>query len=135
MRQCLLILALLSTSQIVSANQEFYGNGYTIVRETPINNKDLQQIINKSVKANTIQQGLNAILNETGWQLAGTYSQNPDINRLFNAPWPNRWQFIGPDSLENILKVVGGEGWTLVIDPINRMVGYELNPKYQRRQR
>lgn len=118
-------------AQAMRPLQEFYGEGYTIIVETPIENGDLSQIINKPIKAHNIKDGLFQILNGTGWRLAHENALNPRIHNLYSAPWPTRWNFIGPDSLQNVLDAVGGEGWQVVVDPVNRLIGYEVKPQFR----
>lgn len=134
MKRSLFIVALLGSVNITTLQaREYYGNGYTIITETPIKNADLKQIINKRIAAQTIQEGLQLLLKNTGWRLSGIAANNPKILSLYNAPWPEHWTFLGPDQLDNILITIGGEGWQLVVDPVNRLIGYEIKPQFQKR--
>ena len=129
--RCLILIPTLNCaySQSSQNSNNHYGRGYTIINPVEIANADLSQTINVSVKANSIGQGLEVILKNTGWRLERGEGADPKLHRLLSGPWPDKWTWIGPDNLGNVLQTIGGQGWQLVIDPVNRLVSYEVNPR------
>lgn len=137
MHKKLIKLALLTTmvatpvSSWAQYQDLYYGQGYTIINRSPIVTTDLNQTINKSIKAKNVLDGIHQILEGTGWKLAGLQASDPNITRLFEASWPSNWNYYITDSLVNVLHQIGGEGWQLVIDPVNRLVSYEVKKGYR----
>lgn len=130
------LVLLVASTDIVYAQfkpREFYGEGYTIINETPLENDDLKQIINKPINATNIKDGILRVLDGTGWRLANDAALSSRINYFYSAPWPDRWRMIGPDSLNNVLNTIAGEGWQVVVDPVNRLIGFEIKPQYRDR--
>ena len=131
-----LVSALLIVSGQMAAAQlpdqdspEHFGQGYTIINNVEIANADMTQTVNVNVRAMNIGQGLEIILRNTGWRLERGSGADPQLHRLLSGPWPDKWVWVGPDQLGNILQTVGGQGWQLVIDPVNRLISYERNPR------
>ncbi len=119
-------------ASINSINAQMYGAGYTILNDQTTSHADLKQNVHRPlVQASTIRDGLNIVLEGTSWRLAGDSANDPQIFRLFNTPWPQKWRSIGPDQLGNVLTAIGGDGWQLVIDPVNRLVSYEVRPQFR----
>ncbi|GBU08989.1 hypothetical protein AwWohl_01270 [Gammaproteobacteria bacterium] len=112
-----------------SSAQDKYGKGYSILNDVEITNADLTQTVNMRVNVQTIRQGLILILSDTGWRLADEIYSDPKLHQLLSSPWPASWQRIGPDQLGNVLNTIGGQGWQLVTDPINRLISYEVNTR------
>ncbi len=117
---------------ITVANAQLYGEGYTILNDQNTPSADLTQtILRAQINASTIQDGLHRILNGTGWRLSDPRTSDPELWRLMQTPWPQRWLTIGPDQLGHVLNTIGGEGWQLTIDPVNRMVSYEVKSPFR----
>lgn len=121
----------LSLSHAQEVTPYYYGEGYTIIEGVGMPTNDLTQIINKRVQARTIKEGLEIILSGTGWRLANDNALNPQIHSLYSAPWASQWDFVGADTLKNILDTIGGEGWQVVVDPVNRLIGYDVKPQFR----
>lgn len=129
-----IFIALISPQLALSQNQfqdMYYGDGYTIINRSPIVTSDLNQTINKKIQANNIFNGLQQVLQGTGWRLAGYAAADPNITRLYEAGWPTIWDSYLTDSLVNVLQQIGGEGWQLVVDPVNRLISYEVRKGYR----
>lgn len=129
-----LVLAMAIPSLGLAQNQYqdmYYGQGYTVINRSPITTNDLNQTINKNIQAVNIFNGLQQVLQGSGWQLAGLQAADPNIDRLYESMWPTIWSNFVTDSLINVLQSIGGEGWQLVIDPVNRLISYEVRKGYR----
>lgn len=128
MRSFLLALIVFSGSQIANA-QQFYGKGYTIV-DPAVTGSDISLSVYKKIKARKVKQALEQLLQGTGWKLAEFIASEPEINRLYKQPFPIHKSKLGPMPLDEALVWIAGDAWQLVVDPVNKLISYELLPKY-----
>ena len=112
--------------------QTYYGNGYTIVEPEAVDDRlsGLDAMVFKTVDAYSVQEGLEQLLQGSGWALAGADNADPQIWRLYRQPWPDNKRTLNPMPLSQALKWVAGDGWSLVVDPVNRLVSFEINARY-----
>ena len=112
--------------------QTYYGNGYTIIEPGAVDDRlsGLDAMVFKTVDAYSVQEGLEQLLQGSGWALAGADNADPQIWRLYRQPWPDNKRSINPMPLSQALKWVAGDGWSLVVDPVNRLVSFEINARY-----
>ena len=87
----------------------------------------------KSIDAYSVQEGLEQLLQGSGWALAGADNADPQIWRLYRQPWPDNKRTLNPMPLARALEWVAGDGWSLVVDPVNRLVSFEVNARYAAR--
>ena len=115
--------------------QTYYGNGYTIVESGEVNDRlsGLDAMVFKTIDAYSVQEGLEQLLQGSGWALAGADNADPQIWRLYRQPWPDNKRSINPMPLSQALSWVAGDGWSLVVDPVNRLVSFEINVRYAAR--
>ena len=115
--------------------QTYYGNGYTIVESGEVNDRlsGLDAMVFKTSDAYSVQEGLEQLLQGSGWALAGADNADPQIWRLYRQPWPDNKRSINPMPLARALSWVAGDGWSLVVDPVNRLVSFEVNVRYAER--
>lgn len=69
----------------------------------------------------------------TGWRLADRYAADDRIYRLYDQPLPEHKLRIGPMPLDQALTWIAGDGWALVVDPVNRLVSFEVEARYDAR--
>lgn len=112
--------------------QTYYGNGYTIVEGTDSGQlaSDLDAKVFKTINAYSVEDGLRQLLAGSGWELAQPMHADPQIWRLYRQPWPDNKRTISPMPLGEALSWVAGDGWALVVDPVNRLVSFEVAPRY-----
>ena len=112
--------------------QTYYGNGYTIVEGTDSGQLagDLDAKVFKTINAYSVEDGLRQLLAGSGWELAQPMHADPQIWRLYRQPWPDNKRTISPMPLGEALSWIAGDGWTLVVDPVNRLVSFEVAPRY-----
>ena len=115
--------------------QTYYGNGYTIVEPEAVDDRlsGLDAMVFKTVDAYSVQEGLEQLLQGSGWALAGADNADPQIWRLYRQPWPDNKRTLNPMPLARALEWVAGDGWSLVVDPVNRLVSFEVNSRYAAR--
>lgn len=111
---------------------EYYGSGYTIISQAQ-GNDDLQATVYRQLTPGTVGQALPQLLDGSGWRLADSYAADDRIYRLYNQPLPEHKQRIGPMPLDQALTWIAGEGWALVVDPVNRLVSFEVEARYDNR--
>lgn len=112
--------------------QTYYGNGYTIIEKGTVDDRlsGLDAMVFKTIDAYSVQEGLEQLLQGSGWALAGADNADPQIWRLYRQPWPDNKRTLNPMPLSQALKWVAGDGWSLVVDPVNRLVSFEINARY-----
>ena len=115
--------------------QTYYGNGYTIIEKGTVDDRlsGLDAMVFKTIDAYSVQEGLEQLLQGSGWALAGADNADPQIWRLYRQPWPDNKRSINPMPLSQALAWVAGDGWSLVVDPVNRLVSFEINVRYAAR--
>ena len=115
--------------------QTYYGNGYTIIEKGTVDDRlsGLDAMVFKTIDAYSVQEGLEQLLQGSGWTLAGADNADPQIWRLYRQPWPDNKRSINPMPLARALSWVAGDGWSLVVDPVNRLVSFEVNVRYAER--
>ena len=115
--------------------QTYYGNGYTIIEKGTVDDRlsGLDAMVFKTIDAYSVQEGLEQLLQGSGWALAGAANADPQIWRLYRQPWPDNKRSINPMPLARALSWVAGDGWSLVVDPVNRLVSFEVNVRYAER--
>ncbi|WP_040389458.1 hypothetical protein [Cardiobacterium valvarum] len=112
-----------------AATSEYYGPGYTLISAAG-DDSDLQTVVYRQLYPGTVGQALPQLLEGTGWRLADSYAADVRIYRLYNQPLPEHKLRIGPMALDKALTNLAGEGWELVVDPVNRLVSFEVRERY-----
>lgn len=78
----------------------------------------------------TVGQAINSVLIGSGFRLASASASDPYLPVLLNAPLPDVHRSLGPASVSDILGVLAGPTWTLVTDPVNRLITFDLKQQY-----
>ena len=126
------ILLVLAASAAAAPQGEYYGSGYTIISQEH-GNDDLQATVYRQLTPGTVGQALPQLLDGTGWRLADSHAADDRIYRLYNQPLPEHKLRIGPMPLDQALTWIAGDGWALVVDPVNRLVSFEVEARYDSR--
>ncbi|MFC2751905.1 MAG: hypothetical protein ACFN9G_00900 [Cardiobacterium sp.] len=130
-----ILSVVVAASVLAGQAQTYYGNGYTIIEQGTVDDRlsGLDAMVFKSIDAYSVQEGLEQLLQGSGWALAGADNADPQIWRLYRQPWPDNKRTLNPMPLSQALSWVAGDGWSLVIDPVNRLVSFEVNARYAAR--
>ena len=126
------LLVLAASAAAAAPQGEYYGSGYTIISQAH-GNDDLQATVYRQLAPGTVGQALPQLLDGTGWRLADRYAADDRIYRLYDQPLPEHTLRIGPMPLDQALTWIAGEGWALVVDPVNRLVSFEVEARYDAR--
>ena len=126
------LLVLAASAAAAAPQGEYYGSGYTIISQAH-GNDDLQATVYRQLAPGTVGQALPQLLDGTGWRLADRYAADDRIYRLYDQPLPEHKLRIGPMPLDQALTWIAGEGWALVVDPVNRLVSFEVRERYDAR--
>lgn len=86
--------------------------------------------INFSPNIKSVGQAINYLLLDTGYKLT-RHHPDPRVHQLFRLPLPKIHRNMGPLTLEQALSVLAGEPWQLAVDPINRLVSFQLPDHFQ----
>jgi len=73
----------------------------------------------------SVGQAINYLLSDTGYKLT-RYHPDKRIHSLFRLRLPKIHRNMGPLTLAQALTVLAGEPWSLSVDPINRLVSFQL---------
>ncbi len=79
----------------------------------------------------TLDAAFDHLLHRSGYQLAEPASADPYLGVLLAAPLPEVHRDLGPITLENALSTLAGSAWRLVVDPVHRLVSFELAARYR----
>lgn len=86
----------------------------------------LQTVVNISVphKIKTIGQGINYILQDSGYSLCDPLELTDEARTLINLPLPNIHRKFEYQTLNHVLKTLAGEPFELMVDPIKREINF-----------
>lgn len=79
----------------------------------------------------TVGQAIDYILLRSGYRLASGTSADPALQILTSRPLPEVHRELGPITLEEALRTLAGPIYRLVIDPLHRLVSFEIKEGYQ----
>lgn len=79
----------------------------------------------------TVKQAIEFLLQFRGFRLASLQSMQPAAKAMLDQPLPEVDRTLGPMRLEDALLTLGGSPFYLLVDPVHRLVAYQLKPKYQ----
>ena len=79
----------------------------------------------------TVGEALSHLLERSGYRLASLEASDPALPLLLKNPLPMVHRVLGPVTLRNALNMLAGSVWNLVIDPVNRIVSFELLDEYK----
>ncbi|WP_063465347.1 FimV/HubP family polar landmark protein [Ectothiorhodospira sp. BSL-9] len=81
----------------------------------------------------TVGDAVRHLLPPSGFALADAAYADPYRPVLLNQPLPEVHRHLGPLPLEQALATLAGEAWQVSLDPVHRLVSFELRPEYQTR--
>ena len=79
----------------------------------------------------TVKGALVYLLSRSGYRLAEVKAADPQFTSLLRMPLPEVHRQLGPITLSRALKTLAGSAWQLVIDPVHRLVSFELAHRYR----
>ncbi len=132
-----LILSVITLSETVWAKTSSLvpaGRYLTVDSTIPVEQKDLlSPIIHihflSDVK--TVGDAIQEVLRYSGYSLVETPQQSQDLQNTLQKPLPLVQRDLGPVPLKQILRVLIGPAFHLIVDPLNRTVNFQLNPHFE----
>ncbi|MGH8651414.1 MAG: FimV/HubP family polar landmark protein [Gammaproteobacteria bacterium] len=79
----------------------------------------------------TVGGALEHVLTPSGYRLASIPASCPSLPALLAWPLPAVHRRLGPMRLDEALKTLAGPAHYLVVDPVHRLVSFELREEYQ----
>lgn len=78
----------------------------------------------------TVGDSIRYSLVESGYSLVPFDNMTEETKTLMNLPLPRIHRTISFVSLENLLKVLAGDVFTLLVDPVTRQISFVTNIEY-----
>ncbi|MDP1574337.1 MAG: pili assembly chaperone [Coxiellaceae bacterium] len=130
----LLCLSVFATATSCFANNVIVGR-YLSVAATPAADQKnlLQQQIQIKFPQNilTIKQAVKFILQFSGYRLCNENELDKPAKKMLSQPLPEVDRTFGPMTLKQGLQTLAGNMFYLLLDPIDRLVGFEIKPDYR----
>ncbi len=103
--------------------------GPTEAQRNPLHMVLPNVLFNHNIKS--VGQAIHFLLKDTGYKLT---RHHPDrrVHQMFRLSLPKIHRRMGPLTLEQALKTLSGEPWVLAVDPINRLVSFQLPDHFKK---
>ncbi len=129
-----LIFTQISYAETLKPQIEITAGRYIITDTKP--EKQQENLLNvvTSIKFSedivTVGAAINATLMRSGYRLASAETSDPKLPVLLNSPLPYIHKSFDNVAVSKILQVLASDVWELVVDPLHRLISFELNEKY-----
>ena len=80
----------------------------------------------------TVESAVNYLLFRSGYTLVERDLLSAEAKTLLDLPLPAVHREIGPLTLDHALKSVIGDAFVLVVDPVHRLVGFDVSDRIER---
>jgi conjugative transfer region protein (TIGR03748 family) len=78
----------------------------------------------------TVDEALHYVLRRSGYRLASAEAADPTVSMLAKQPLPEVHRRLGPITVARALSTLAGPAWSMVVDPVHRLVSFELAQAY-----
>ncbi len=78
----------------------------------------------------TVGDAIHHVLKPSGYQLVRFDAQGSEVLQLLQRPLPQSHRTLGPMPLQDILLTLATPAFRLHIDPVHRLIAYDLKPEY-----
>lgn len=129
----LLCLNVLGAFSLSFATQMSIGRYLTVATKPKLSQERLlQQQIQIKFPENvfTIKEAMQFMLQFSGYRLANLNSMGNASNAMLCQALPEVDRNFGPMSLEQGLLVLSGDAFYLLVDPVHRLVAFQIKPQY-----
>ncbi len=82
-------------------------------------------------RISTVGEALDYLLLRSGYRLAKYDATDPEMEILMTRPLPETHRDIGPMTLEDALQTLASPIYRIVIDPLNRLISFEVIEEYK----
>ncbi|MCU7799693.1 MAG: pili assembly chaperone [gamma proteobacterium symbiont of Lucinoma myriamae] len=100
----------------------------TIGQESPL---QTMITINYPGQLSTVGQAISYTLKRSGYRLAQQHAHDPNMTVLMSLPLPEVHRQLGPMTVKQVLNILSGAVFMLVLDPVHRYVSFEVVPEYR----
>lgn len=126
----LFLVLIFGTFEFVNADTQV-GRYITVSDEPTAEQRDLLRVsvqFEFPAKVDTVGAALSSLLSTQGLQLGTTQSDEHRqlLARLLTQRLPAVHRNLGPMSLKDALETLAGPSWSLVYDPLNRLVSFDI---------
>lgn len=128
-----LLTALCVLMPVLGESQDLVQTGrYSAVAAVPTEaqTEPLNQIVTVEFPETVTSVGdaVQHLLSGTGYALSDVLYWDVEVFGLFERPLPDVQRTLGPISALMALKTLVGPTFQLVVDPVHRLIGFELEP-------
>ena len=81
----------------------------------------------------TVGGAIEHLLLRSGYRMADPWASDPALPTLWRLPLPLVHRHLGPIRIDNALSTLAGPAWDLVVDPVNRLISFDLQDQYRSR--
>lgn len=78
----------------------------------------------------TVDEALHYVLRRSGYRLTSAEAADPAASVLAKQPLPEVHRKLGPITVGRALRTLAGPAWIMVVDPVHRLVSFELAQEY-----
>lgn len=78
----------------------------------------------------TVDEALRYVLRRSGYRLASAEAADPASSILAQQPLPEVHRRLGPITVARALSALTGPAWSMVVDPVHRLVSFDLAQDY-----
>lgn len=120
-------------SQSTAADPQRVGRYSTLA---PVPTKDQTNPLGSLVRTKlptqvqTVGAALAHLLSRSGWRLADPENSDPAMDGLMRLPLPEIQRDMGPVRLIDVVQVLCGDPFVVVVDPVHRLISCELREPY-----
>ena len=128
---CLSVFGILSSSY---AQRILVGRYVSVPVQPQHTQQDLlQQLIQIKFpkRIHTIEQALKYMLRFSGYRLVDVKKMDPSVFAILQQSLPEVDRNFGPMTLQQGLRTLLGTPFSLLIDPVHRLVSYRLKGRYE----
>lgn len=79
----------------------------------------------------TVEDVAGYLLTRSGYRLAAASAQGLKVRQMLHQSIPEVQRHLGPMTLQDALLTLGGPAFRLLVDPVHRLVAYDLSPQYR----
>ncbi|MEL0587559.1 MAG: pili assembly chaperone [Candidatus Thiodiazotropha sp. (ex. Lucinoma kazani)] len=131
--------SLLTVSLLLIVSASYADGIYRVGRYTaidPVATSQQSDVLSVVVTMNfpdqitTVGGAIQHLLHRSGYRLAALEASDPNIPTLLDLPLPSVHRRLGPIKIDNALRTLSGPAWDLVVDPVHRLVSFDLLESY-----
>lgn len=107
-----------------------YSTIAPVPRAAQINPLDAVVTVVFPEQLTTVDEALHYVLRRSGYRMASAEATDPAASVLARQPLPDVHRKLGPITVERALGTLAGPAWSMVVDPVHRLVSFELAQEY-----